>query len=134
MITDLEIAFNALYAKQDPYTTLWSYYDGDQPLMYTARRLKELFRNIEARFTENWCAVVVDTVMDRLNLGRFQVEGNERATDQLNDLWLATEMGLDSDDAHLAALVTGESYVIVWREDNADLQAFYNDPRMCHIQ
>lgn len=133
MPTDLEIAYNALKAKQDPYTKLWNYYDGDQPLMYTARRLKELFRNVDARFTENWCAVVVDTVMDRLNLGRFQVADNVRATDALNELWLRTEMGLDSDDAHLAALVTGEAFVIVW-DDDQGLQAYYNDPRMCYIQ
>ena len=116
-MTDLEIAYNALAAKQGPYTRLWNYYDGDQPLVYSARRLKELFRDVDARFTENWCAVVVDSAMDRLNLGRFQVTDNERATDALNDLWLQTQMGLDSDDAHLAAMVTGEAFVIVWKED-----------------
>ena len=134
MATDLELAYNALQGKQKAYDRLWGYYDGDQPLVYSAQRLAELFRNVNARFTENWCAVVVDSVMDRLNLGRFQVADDERATDLLNDTWLRTEMGLDSDDAHLAALVTGESFVIVWREDGGDLQAYYNDPRMCHIE
>lgn len=134
MPTDLELAFEALRAKQKPYTRLWDYYDGDQPLVYSAQRLKELFRNVDARFTENWCAVVVDSAMDRLNLGRFQVAENERATDAINELWLRTQMGLDSDDAHLAAMVTGEAFVIVWQEPGDALQAYYNDPRKCHIQ
>ena len=133
-MTDLEIAYNALTNKQIPYTRLWSYYDGDQPLIYSAKRLAELFRRVDASFTQNWCAVVVDSAMDRLNLGRFQIEGSEQITDQLNTLWLSTEMGLDSDDAHLAAMVTGEAFVIVWREDGGDLQVYYNDPRMVHIQ
>ena len=133
-MTDLEIAYNALTNKQLPYTRLWGYYDGDQPLIYSAKRLAELFRRVDARFTENWCAVVVDSAMDRLNLGRFQIEENDQATDQLNELWLSTEMGLDSDDAHLAAMVCGEAFVIVWKDDGGDLQAYYNDPRMCYIQ
>lgn len=134
MTTDLELAYNALAAKQKPLTRLWNYYDGDQPLVYSARRLAELFRKVDARFTENWCSVVVDSAMDRLNLGRFQITDDESATDKINDLWLRTEMGLDSDDAHLAALVTGESFVIVWKEEGADLQTYYNDPRNCYIQ
>ena len=67
MPTDLELAYKALSDKQLAYDRLWSYYDGDQPLVYSAQRLKELFRDISARFTENWCQVVVDSVLDRLN-------------------------------------------------------------------
>jgi hypothetical protein len=128
------LGYRALSGKQTEYNKLWNYYDGDQPLTYTAERLQTLFRDVNARFTENWCAVVVDSVLDRLNLGRFQVTDNEAATDTLNALWLRTEMGLDSDDAHLASLVTGEAFVIVWLEDGTDLQVYYNDPRLCHVQ
>ncbi|NIS83045.1 MAG: phage portal protein, partial [Anaerolineales bacterium] len=132
--TDLETAFKALDGKQSDYDKLWDYYDGDQPLVYSASRLQDLFRDVDAQFTQNWCAVVVDSVLDRLNLGRFEVADNVRATEILNNLWLTTEMGLDSDDAHLAALVTGEAFVIVWRKGSEPVQAYYNDPRLCHIQ
>ena len=134
MATDLELAYNALKNKQIAYDRLWAYYDGNQPLIYSASRLRELFRNVDARFTQNWCAVVVDSAIDRLNLGRFQIEENEQVTKQLNTLWLSTEMGLDSDDAHLAAMVTGEAFVIVWKEDGGDLEAYYNDPRMAYVR
>ena len=133
MATDLDLAFDALHAKQAEQTKLWRYYDGDQPLTYTAERLRNLFRDVNARFTENWCSVVVNSAMDRLNLGRFQVADNEAATERINDLWLRTEMGLDSDDAHLASLVTGEAFVIAWQDDQG-LQTYYNDPRMVHVQ
>ncbi|HUW08200.1 MAG TPA: hypothetical protein VM537_00645, partial [Anaerolineae bacterium] len=101
MATDLEMAHHALKSKTSIYDILWNYYDGDQPLIYSAKRLQELFRDIDARFSENWCAVVVDSVIDRLDLKRFIVQGNARATTTLNTLWDCTEMSLDSDDAHL---------------------------------
>jgi len=35
---DLDRAFKVLNGKLPKYNTLWKYYDGDQPLMYTAGR------------------------------------------------------------------------------------------------
>ena len=84
---------------------------------------------------QNWCAVVVDSVMDRLNLSAFKVGDNNSVTDRLNGLFSQTELDLDSDDAHLAALVCGDSYIIVWKNVETDEpEAYYNDPRHCHIQ
>ena len=133
-MSDLVVAFEALRAKSADYTTLWNYYDGNQPLVYSSARLRDLFRDINARFSQNWCSVVVDTAMDRINLSRFVVAENETATQALNVLWESTEMTLDSDDAHLAALVTGEAFVIAWTNDDNGIDAYYNDPRMCHVQ
>jgi hypothetical protein len=94
---------------------------------------------------ENWCAVVVDAVNDRLDLMRWLVSGDEAAQMRLNELFMSTELNLDSDEAHLGMLVTGEAFVIVWREEEgigdqvldsgaSGVQAFYNDPRLCHVQ
>jgi hypothetical protein len=133
MPTDLERAYQALNAKQRPYSTLWDYYDGQHPLVYSTKRLRQIFNRIDAKFSENWCAVVVDSVLDRLNLARFTVAKDEAATERLNDLWERTQMGLDSDDAHTAALVTGEAYVIAWREEGGEVECYYNDPRLVHL-
>lgn len=133
MPTDLERAYQALTGKQAAYNLLWNYYDGTQPLVYSTKRLREVFSRLDARFTQNWCAVVIDSALDRINLARFTVADNEAATAQLNDLWERTEMALDDDDVHTAALVCGEAFVIVWREDGGEVEAYYNDPRLCHI-
>lgn len=138
MATDLEKAFKALDAKARAYSTLWAYYDGNQPLIYSAKRLQNLFRDIDARFSENWCAVIVDTAMDRLDLQRFTVSENPVATTALNRLYEETELNLDSEDAHECALVTGEGYVIAWREDVGDqrgpVECYFNDSRLCHLE
>lgn len=140
MTTDLERAFTALSAKQESYNELWSYYDGDHPLEYSVARLREVFRSAQAKFVENWCSVVVDAALERINLHGLGVAGDTRATQRMAELWTACELGLDADDAHLAALVTGESFVIVWPDDAAivdpavpvSVQVYYNDPRLCY--
>lgn len=133
MPTDLERACDALSGKQAAYNRLWNYYDGQQPLVYSTKRLQDVFNKLDARFTQNWCAVVVDACLDRINLARFTVSGNDAATTALNALWEQTEMALDDDDAHTAALVCGEAFIIVWQSEDNEVEAYYNDPRLCHI-
>lgn len=156
MISDLQRAFETLTAKSAVFTKLWNYYDGDQPLIYTNDRLREVFQNVDARFSENWCAVVVDSEAERIRLKEFslpQLAPEPAAAalppgqavpvtpkpapnpfeQRLNDLFRETELNLDADDVHLAALVCGESYVFAWRDDEIGIEAYYHDPRMAHI-
>jgi hypothetical protein len=132
MITDLERAYAALSGKQALYQMLWNYYNGDQPVVYTNQRLKDLFQGVDARFTENWCAVVVDAVHERLELKVPLVE-DQAAQDALDGIWADQDLGIESDDAHQAALVCGEAFFIVWKGEDETAQAYYNDPRLCHV-
>lgn len=135
MTTDLELIFKALQAKQQPYSTAWDYYDGHHPLIYSTERLREIFRGLRARFSENWCAVVVDAAAERVSLSQFVSTQDQGAADRLNALWQSTGMHLDDDDAHLAALVCGEAFLMAWRdEESGEIEAYYNDPRLCHIE
>lgn len=130
-MTDLERAYNALSGKVEGYKTLFSYYDGDQPVMYTASRLAEIFRGIDAVFTENWCAVVIDSTKDRINLSEIVVPDANAET--WKRLWDGSELKLESDDTHEAVLVTGEAFLIAWPDEENTPQAYYNDPRLCHV-
>src|SRR3990172_8172299 len=118
---DLKLAFEALRDKNAPYKKMWDYYDGDHPLMYTASRLDEIFKGLDAVFTQNWCAVVVDSVNDRINLKgiTFADTGAQTAWDAL---WNEHELAAESDDAHLAAQVVGESFIIAWKNATEDVQ------------
>jgi hypothetical protein len=130
---DVVTAFNAIRSKSDSYTTLFNYYDGNQPLVYSTQRLREVFRDINAHFEQNWCAVVVDSVLERLSLKGLMVSGDEALNARMAELAWQSELTLESSDAHEASLVTGEAFVIAWMEAD-EPQAFYNDPRLCHIQ
>jgi len=132
-MTDLKLVFDALTAKRSTYEKLWRYYEGDQPLVYSTERLQAVFSRIDTHFSQNWCAVVIDAILDRLLLERFDVGDNQQVTETLNTLWQQTGMDLDDYDAHLAMLVTGEAFVIVWPDADGAVQAYYNDPRLCHV-
>lgn len=69
-----------------------------------------------------------------MQLWRFVVGGEEALSECFNSLWEATELDLDADDVHLAVLVTDESFVIAWLDDEGQPQAYYNDSWLCHAQ
>ncbi|HUV93920.1 MAG TPA: phage portal protein [Anaerolineae bacterium] len=123
---DLEKAYKALIAKQAPYSLLWHYYDGDHPLEYSTARLRKIFRNIKSKFIQNWCGVIVDSIVERLELTSVAVTDNKALSKELTDLWQSTELDLDEEDVHRAALVTGEAFVIAWRNDEDEhVEAYY---------
>lgn len=129
---DLKIAFETLRRKSQPYSDLFAYYDGDQPLVYTAKRLSEIFKDLDAYFAENWCSVVVDSEQDRINLRDIQVSGANK--NLWRELWDASNIFLESDDVHEAALVTGEGYFIAWNDEKTGMvQGYHNDPRLVHL-
>lgn len=130
---DLDRAVKALYGKSEAYSTFWRYYGGDHPLVYTARRLEEVFRNLDAHFAENWCAVVIDSARDRLDLQGFELK-DKTAQAALERLWADLDLGIEADDAHLGALVCGESFVVAWPDrETGEPAAYYNDGRACHV-
>lgn len=142
MTDDLKLAFTKLSDKRILYDNLFNYYDGFQPLVYSKKRLQDIFDKLDARFTQNWCAVVVDSILERIQLRQFTIAststdsdtaGSTSAEDLLNTLADANEMTLEADSVHLAAEVTGEAFMFAWKEEGDDIaQAHYNDPRLCH--
>ena len=132
---DIDRAYKVLGAKLAGYNDIWDYYDGDQPLMYTAKRMRDLFDDLDmATFVENWCAVVVDAANDRIHLQGLSSE-NTQVADVLEEIWQDLDLGLEASDVHEAAIVIGEAYIIVWpdEEEEAKLSVFYNDPRLVHL-
>lgn len=132
-MTDLEMAINALNDKQAPYSLLWNYYLGRPPLVYTAERLREVFRNLDMHFSENLCALVVDSVSDKLTLKGITVEGLDKASEMIGSIYGNAGLGVMAEDTHESVLVTGESYQIIWKNDDGEVHGYYNDARMCTI-
>ena len=130
---DLDRAFKTLTAKLVGYNNLWDYYDGDQPLMYTARRMSAIFQDLGmATFVENWCAVVIDSANDRINLSGITVK-DATADKLIKEVWMDQELDLEASDTHEASLVIGESYIIVWPDEDEKPEVFHNDPRLVHL-
>jgi hypothetical protein len=132
MATDLERAFEALNNKVGPYSNLFRYADGNQPLVYSTDRLREAFRDIDAHFEQNWCAVVIDSTLDRLQLKGWDAQ-DQTINKTLDDIFSRQHIALDAYDAHEAALIASESFIIIWPAEDGTNELYYNDPRMCHI-
>lgn len=134
-MTDLEKAVAELTAKQARVTWLHDYYRGAHPLVYTSERLREIFRPLDARFTSNWCSVVIDACADRITLEQLTVQDDEAAQSAMDELWRTLTLAIEADDTHDTALWAGESFLVIWPDPETDeIQACYNDPRLCHVE
>ena len=131
-MTDLQKAFNKFKAVSDVYAAYFDYYDGDQPLRYTAKRLQEAFQQVDVKFEQNWCAVVINAVMDRMELYGWNV-ADDRLDNILSEVWAESCLALESNEVHESALVCGESFLIGWQDEGQPLEFYYNDPRMCTV-
>jgi hypothetical protein len=130
-IEDVKKAYAALSGKLATYNTLFAYADGEQPLVYSTDRLREAFGNLRAHFQQNWCSVVINASLDRLNLNGWDApEGG--ANTALDDLWRNLGLELVSYDVHNDALVTSEAFVIAWKT-GSEIECYHNDPRWCHV-
>lgn len=130
--TDLEKAFKALYGKQRDYNKYFNYYEGDQPLSYmNSSRMEKIFEGLGGEFTQNWCSVVIDAVRDRINLRNIEVKG--KAAQTWKEIWEGSQLELESDDVHEAELISGEAYIICWKNDDGKMEAYFNDPRLCQL-
>lgn len=127
---DVKRAYEAIKAKQEHHTETFQYYDGDHPMVFSNERLRKVFGGTLVNFVENWCSVVIDTCKERIELTGFQVP--DSAKDTFTRFWNENQLSIESDYVHEAALVTSESYLIVWPNENNQVEAFYNDPRLCH--
>lgn len=131
--TDLELAVEALRAKQEPYNGYWEYYRGEHPLVYSTERLREVFRGLAVNFVENWCSVVVHVPLERLVLERLDVAGDPELSERLHELWDRLDLNLDADDVHECLLVTGEAFLVGWIGGDGEPEAWFNDSRLCHV-
>jgi len=132
MIEDVKTAWKAIKNKTPGYSEYWDYYDGDHPIEFSTTRLREIFRGMDVKFHENWCRVVIDAVTDRLALAGAEVR-KKRAQRAFDQLWADLQLGLDADDVHEAALVSGEGCLVVWEGDGLP-DVYVNDSRLVHVQ
>jgi hypothetical protein len=130
---DVERAVAALKAKAARHQRAWDYYEGRHPLVYSSARLKQVFRRIDARFTCNWCAVVVDSTLERIRLERLALPTEPQQDTQLKRIWDGIGLSTEADDVHRATLVAGESYLLLGTDKQGHIEGYFHDARQCHL-
>lgn len=129
----LKKVYEAITAQSARSVELFRYYDGDHPLRYSTQRLAKAFNDINTYFAQNWCSVVVDSVLERISLQSLGVEGDDASTDQLREAWARMKLGQDAMDVHETALVTGTGYLIFGTDEDGNIELYENDPALCAV-
>jgi hypothetical protein len=81
-------------------------------------------------FSDNLCALVVDTMCDRLRIDDF---GGEDAQ-LLTEIWERNRMKLEHGVVHTAAAVYGDAYVFVWpNEETGKAEIWFNAPELIRV-
>ena len=127
-MSDLQRAFDHFKDVYLRYCAYYDYFDGNQPLRYSTQRLKDAFQQIRPKFRQNWCSVVINSVLDRMELYGWS-HADETLNSVLSEVWTETGLSLESNEVHESALICGESFLIGWKEEGEPIEFYFNDPR-----
>lgn len=92
------------------------YYDGEHRLAFATKRFLDAFGGMFREFADNWCAVVVDAVEERLDIEGFRF-GDSAGDTEAWRIWQANALDVESQLAHHEAITCGSSAVMVWPDD-----------------
>jgi hypothetical protein len=90
-----------------------AYYYGEHRLAYATSKYREAFGNLFSAWSDNWCDVVCDAAVERLNVQGFTFGKGKLADDDAWTIWQENDLDATSDLAHLEAIKSKESYLIV---------------------
>lgn len=96
------------------------YYDGRQPLTFVTSKYREEFGKMLAAVSDNWMALVVDAVEERLHVEGFRIDDQVEGDSAAWDIWQRNFLDSDSELVHNSALVLGEAGVLVWYDQETD--------------
>jgi hypothetical protein len=114
----------------------WKYIDMEQDLVYVARIIAEQDQRFPPLLLP-WSELVIESVVERLRLESF-ISGEEEIGDLVSS-WQANDLDEASDEAHMAACVSGLHFIMVGPDgpggspmvttEYCDQVAVENDPR-----
>ncbi|GAA3136587.1 hypothetical protein GCM10010466_29250 [Planomonospora alba] len=94
-----------------------NYYEGKHPLAFAQVKFKEAFGGLfEGQWADNFCALVVDSVAERLGVEGFRLTEDPKADRDAWDIWQRSGMDAESDATHTDVLVESRAFVHVWAD------------------
>jgi hypothetical protein len=127
MIDDIRLALDYILTKKDGYNRAETYYEGTQPEVFLNQRWFKLFQKNQSDFRFNFSKTVVDAVLNRLEIDQVETS-SPQADEYMANLLEQAEIKLDVNEIHRNTLIYGDSYAIVWPDENGKLAIDYNSP------
>lgn len=129
----LKWAGEALAEKQEEYTRFEDYYNGDHELAFATEKWESTFGEVFEEFADNWCGVVVDSMVQRLEITGWMTEGKDdkKVAAIADEIWDRNELHVEEEDLNIQTLVKGDGYLMVWPDpdETGDKKAevYFND-------
>ncbi|MER5643941.1 phage portal protein [Streptosporangium sp. NPDC002524] len=119
-IVYLEGKLNAQRSAGQKYV---DYYDSENKnLQFAQQKFSEIFGGMFTGWRDNFCALIVDSISERLRVQGFRMGPDEPADKDATEIWQRNFLDADSNSAHIDALVQGSSYVTVWGDSDDEPQ------------
>jgi len=106
-------------ARQPELNRLDAYWAGRQPAAFLSSRSREALDQTLQRMAVNIPRLAVESLVERLTVVGWQIEGEHEANPALWTAWRRSGMEDLSAQVHADALVYGRSFVIVWADSNS---------------
>jgi Phage portal protein, SPP1 Gp6-like len=117
----------AVTGRREYYQTAEDYYEGDIPEVFATAGLRNAMRKARYDSRLNFCRPVVDAVQNRLEISAVLGTSKEGQA-VIDTTWEFNELAIDYNEAHRRALVYGDCYVMVWPDEDGNLEVSYNTP------
>lgn len=124
---DIRVALEQIINKREGYKQAEAYYEGVNGEVFANQRWFKMFRYEGSDFRFNFSKTVVDSVLNRLEINNILVASQE-AADFVDTMWEQSDIKLDINEIHRNALIYGDSYAIVWPDEDGTIAIDYNSP------
>lgn len=131
-MTILKEYVEAVVERAHDYKEAENYADGRVGEHFASAKLRQAMRSTGHKGQHNYCRVVVDAVLNRLEINNI-VGSTDKATNRITQIWDENELHLEANEIHRGALTFGDCYAIVWTDEDGDWQISYNSPRTTAI-
>lgn len=118
----------AVVSGAERYEEAQAYYEGHVAETFASAKLKAALRTTGHKGQHNYCRVVTDAVLNRLEIANV-VADTQKAQAHINEVWVNNDLGLEANEIHRKALEYGDCYALVWPNDEGEWKVSYNSPR-----
>lgn len=109
------------------------WYEGDQKIAFGTDKFHETFGDAFEGFRDNWCGVVVDAVLDKMELLGLTFE-DEDLSKNLWTIFRANDIDEMQEEVHQGVLVEGRGAVIVWPDDELGARIDWNPAQLIRVR
>lgn len=111
------------------------YYEGEQPLKYASKEWADFHKQRYKGFSDNWCAVVIDALNERLHVQGLRVGTEQSELEKLLwDDWRNNDMEAQSSQGFLQTIGSTRSAVIVWGNEDDEPVSTWEHPSQVYVE